>query len=70
MQNNEEHKNDDGPIHLTFLHVLAFYEIAKGEALDNVLVAFWRNLVEFGSHCNDGASADTFGCWQVGPTTF
>ena len=33
------------------------------------LAAFWRHLTDLGCPCSVGATADTFGCWQVGNTT-
>ena len=48
MQNNEEHNNND-PIHKAFPHVLALAGSQKSSTLDNVLEAFWRHLVDFGS---------------------
>ena len=49
MQNNEEHKQNEGPIHLAFLHVSAFSENAKSERPGWNIRAFWRHLVDLGS---------------------
>ena len=34
-----------------------------------ISLIFVYHLVDCGCHCNVGATADTFGCWQVGATT-
>ena len=58
--NNEKHKQNEGPIHLSFLHVLAFHEAAQRLTIKLIIVTFRRHLVDLGSHCNVGATADTF----------
>ena len=50
MQNNKEHRQNEGPIHLAFLHVLAFSGLQRGENKTKNLMPFWRHLVDFGSH--------------------
>ena len=40
MQNNEEHKTIEGPIHWTFPHVLAFLGTPKSERPDIIKAYF------------------------------
>ena len=68
MQNNEEHKQNEGPIHWAFLNVLAFHALAK--KIPPTKFLGWRHLVDFVLHCNVGAAADTFGWWQFGGNYF
>ena len=63
-------KQNEGPIQLAFPNVLTFHESGPVCVRKKCLGAFWHHVVDFGSHCNVGAIADTFGCWQVGATTF
>ena len=37
---------------------------AKKRFVFEIVVPFWRHLFDLGCHCNVGATADTFGCWQ------
>ena len=60
MQNNEELRQNEGPIHSAFLHVLPFHEAAQRSIRHKMLSASWRHLVDFGCHCNVGATADIF----------
>ena len=69
MQNNEKHRQNDGPIHSPFLRVLAFHESGK-EAPPYTFLKFWRRLVDFGCNCNVVATADTFRRWPFRATTF
>ena len=44
MPNNEEHKQNEGPIHLAFLNVLALFESAfnvEGDAFSELFGATW-----------------------------
>ena len=50
MQNNGEHKQNKGLIHLAFLHVLMFSGLQRGENKTKKLVPFCRHLADVGSH--------------------